>query len=63
MTQESSNLHPPTSNLPPPASHLYLVSNNLKTGEDGKAAAVKYAKNNLLAFIDSDIILLLRNWL
>lgn len=40
-----------------------LVTNRLKTGEAGKAVGVKHAKNDILAFIDSDNILPDRDWL
>ena len=48
------------------SSHLQsvkLIENPLKTGEAGKAEAVKVAQNNVLAFIDSDNILPDKNWL
>ncbi len=40
-----------------------IIENKLKTGEAGKAAALKVAKNDLIAFIDSDNILPDPNWL
>jgi glycosyltransferase involved in cell wall biosynthesis len=43
--------------------NLRVLSNNLKTGEAGKAAGLKHAKNNIIAFIDSDNILPDKNWL
>ncbi len=39
-----------------------IFSNPLKTAEAGKAIGVKKAKNDLLAFIDSDNILPDKNW-
>lgn len=39
-----------------------VVNNPLKTGESGKAVAVKKAKNELLALVDSDNILPNRHW-
>lgn len=36
--------------------HAKLVKNPLKTGESGKAVALKYAKGDLIALIDSDNI-------
>ncbi len=35
----------------------------LKTGDAGKAAGVKHAKNEIIALIDSDNILPSRDWL
>lgn len=43
--------------------NLYIVSNNLKTGEAGKAAGLKHAKNDIIAFVDSDNILPDKDWL
>lgn len=43
--------------------NLKVVSNPLKTGEAGKAVGLKYAKNDILAFIDSDNILPEMDWL
>ncbi len=40
-----------------------IYPNPLKTGEAGKAAGVKHAKNEIIAFIDSDNILPSRDWL
>jgi len=40
-----------------------LVDNPLKTGEAGKAVAARLAKNDILAFIDSDNILPQPDWL
>lgn len=40
-----------------------LVHNKLRTGEAGKAIAVHHAKNEILAFIDSDNILPSTDWL
>ena len=40
-----------------------IYPNPLKTGEAGKAAGVKHAKNEIIALIDSDNILPLRDWL
>lgn len=40
-----------------------VVPNPKKTGEAGKAAALKYAKGELIALIDSDNILPDKNWL
>ncbi len=60
---QTFSLSPPPSTLHPPTSNIYVVPNNLKTGEAGKAAAVKHAKNDLLAFIDSDNILPSKDWL
>lgn len=39
-----------------------IYKNPLKTGESGKAVALKKAKNELVALIDSDNILLSKNW-
>lgn len=43
--------------------NLEILSNSLKTGEAGKAVGLKYARNDLLAFIDSDNILPDKDWL
>lgn len=43
--------------------NLGILSNPLKTGEAGKAVGLKYARNDLLAFIDSDNILPDKDWL
>lgn len=43
--------------------NIIVVPNNLKTGEAGKAAGLKHARNEILAFIDSDNILPDKNWL
>ncbi len=43
--------------------NLVSVDNVLKTGEAGKAAALKSAKNEIVAFIDSDNILPNKDWL
>lgn len=43
--------------------NLKVISNPLKTGEAGKAVGLKYAKNDILAFIDSDNILPEMDWL
>jgi len=40
-----------------------IYKNPLKTGEAGKAVALKHAKNELVAMIDSDNILPSKNWL
>lgn len=40
-----------------------VVKNRLKTGESGKALAVKHSKNDILVFIDSDNILPNNKWL
>jgi len=40
-----------------------VLSNPLRTGEAGKAVGVEIAKNELIAFIDSDNILPSPNWL
>ncbi len=40
-----------------------IYKNPLKTGEAGKAVAVRQAKNELIALIDSDNILPNKNWL
>ena len=40
-----------------------VVTNKLKTGEAGKAAALKAAKNEIVALIDSDNYLPTKNWL
>ena len=40
-----------------------IYPNPLKTGEAGKAAGVKHARNEIIALIDSDNILPSRNWL
>ena len=42
---------------------ILVVPNPLKTGEAGKAAALKRANNDILAFIDSDNILPDEEWL
>lgn len=44
-------------------SNIYIVPNPLKTGEAGKAAGLKHAKNDIIAFIDSDNILPDKDWL
>ncbi|MBI5183741.1 MAG: glycosyltransferase, partial [Nitrospinae bacterium] len=43
--------------------NILVVPNPLKTGEAGKAAALKRANNQILAFIDSDNILQDEDWL
>jgi len=40
-----------------------IFNNPLKTGEAGKAVALKHAKGELIALIDSDNILLRKDWL
>ena len=40
-----------------------VVPNKLQTGEAGKAAGLKHAKNDVVAFIDSDNILPGKHWL
>ncbi|MCL4415790.1 MAG: glycosyltransferase, partial [Actinobacteria bacterium] len=40
-----------------------IYKNPLKTGEAGKAVALKYARNELIAFVDSDNILPQSGWL
>lgn len=40
-----------------------VVGNALKTGEAGKAAALKFAANRIIAFIDSDNVLEDASWL
>lgn len=40
-----------------------IFNNPLKTGEAGKAVALKYARNELIAFVDSDNILPQVDWL
>ena len=40
-----------------------IYPNPLKTGEAGKAAGVKHAKNEIIALIDSDNILPSKDWL
>ena len=40
-----------------------IIPNPLKTGEAGKAAALSFAKGELVALVDSDNILPSRNWL
>lgn len=42
---------------------LQVLDNPLKTGEAGKAIGARSAKNEILAFIDSDNILPRRDWL
>jgi glycosyltransferase involved in cell wall biosynthesis len=42
---------------------IKVVSNPLKTGEAGKAAGLRYAKNDIIALIDSDNILPDKDWL
>ncbi|MBW2107268.1 MAG: glycosyltransferase family 2 protein [Deltaproteobacteria bacterium] len=42
---------------------IRVISNPLKTGEAGKAVGVRHAKNDILAFIDSDNILPHESWL
>ena len=39
-----------------------IYPNNLKTGEAGKAAGVKEARNEIIALIDSDNVLPEKNW-
>lgn len=39
-----------------------ILSNKLRTGESGKAVALRYARNDLVALIDSDNILPQRDW-
>lgn len=43
--------------------NMEIVSNPLKTGEAGKAAGLRYAKNEIIALIDSDNILPDKDWL
>lgn len=43
--------------------NIQVVSNPLKTGEAGKAAGLKHAKNDIIALIDSDNILPDKDWL
>ncbi len=43
--------------------NLKVVANKLKTGEAGKAVGLKYANNDIIAFIDSDNILPDKDWL
>lgn len=43
--------------------HCKIVPNHLKTGEAGKAAALKHARGKYIALIDSDNILPDPNWL
>ncbi len=45
-----------------PALKIKIVSNILKSGEAGKAVALKEAKGELVALIDSDNILPEKNW-
>jgi glycosyltransferase involved in cell wall biosynthesis len=45
------------------SSNATVVSNTLRTGEAGKAVGVAYARNAILAFIDSDNILDDPSWL
>lgn len=45
------------------ALNIQVVPNPLKTGEAGKAAGLKHAKNDIIAFIDSDNILPDKDWL
>jgi len=40
-----------------------IVENKLKTGEGGKAAAIKTAQNDLIALVDSDNLLPNKKWL
>ncbi len=40
-----------------------ILPNPLKTSEAGKAVGLRYAKNEIVAFIDSDNILPIKNWL
>jgi glycosyltransferase involved in cell wall biosynthesis len=42
---------------------MRVIPNKLKTGEAGKAVGLKYTKNEIIAFIDSDNILLDKDWL
>ena len=42
---------------------IKVVGNPLKTAESGKAVALKHAKNELVALIDSDNFLPTKNWL
>lgn len=51
------------SNLQPPTLNIQVFSNKLKTGEAGKALGFKNAKNDIIAFIDSDNILPDKDWL
>jgi len=44
-------------------SHARVVHNRLRTGEAGKAVGAEHAKNEILAFIDSDNILPSVDWL
>lgn len=39
-----------------------IIKNKLETGEAGKAVGVKYAKGEIIAFIDSDNILPTKRW-
>jgi len=52
-----------TQNLDHSTFNFQLLPNALKTGEAGKAICLKQAKNELIAFIDSDNILPDKNWL
>jgi len=45
------------------ALNIKVILNPLKTGEAGKAAGRKHAKNDIIAFIDSDNILPDKDWL
>jgi glycosyltransferase involved in cell wall biosynthesis len=51
------------SNLQPQPSNIHIVPNNLKTGEAGKAVGLKNARNDIIAFVDSDNILPDKDWL
>lgn len=51
------------SSLRPLSSNIQVIPNPLKTGEAGKAVGVRHAKNDIIAFIDSDNILPDKDWL
>lgn len=51
------------SNLHSQHTNIHIVLNDLKTGEAGKAVGLKYVKNEMIAFIDSDNILPDKDWL
>lgn len=57
----SINSTNPTNSINP--IDLKVVPNPLKTGEAGKAAGLKHAENDIIAFIDSDNILPDKDWL
>jgi glycosyltransferase involved in cell wall biosynthesis len=43
--------------------NINLINNKLKTAEAGKAEGLRYAKNDIIGFIDSDNILPEKDWL